>query len=172
MYKLIERAKDTKYITHYKKLEEDYDDPKILFKEMNETFYKETWNNIKQATAEKTKIKLYHEIYNTAETMPHTSLSLLCKSTKYQNIVTKYVMSSHELHCETGKWSRTPKGERYCKQCNEQVEEDLSHFIFNCARFQHIRASYPEFLLYNSLSDFFNWELGGIVLQKLHMERK
>ena len=172
LYNLIERAKDTKYIAHYRNLEAQHKDPTSLYKETNDKFYLQTWNNIKEATPEKSKMMLYHEIYNRSDNMPQNSLSLLCQNKKFQTILTQYIMSSHDLQCEVGKWTRTPKGERLCKQCDEHFEEDVSHFILHCKHFQHIRNSYPEFPKNDSLFNFFNWELSELVLHKLHMYRK
>ena len=55
-------------------------------------------------------------------------------------------MSSHDLESEKGRWSRTPKGVRYCEQCDENIEESLNHFLFDCKHFQHTRYSYPDYL--------------------------
>ena len=74
LYNLLERAKGTKYIAHYRDLEAPYTDQKSRYKEENETFYTHTWNNIKEATPDKTKMKLYHEIYNRAGNMPEKSI--------------------------------------------------------------------------------------------------
>ena len=55
-------------------------------------------------------------------------------------------------------------------QCNNQKEESLIHFIFKCERFENIREEYRHFP--SELHSFFNWELGALVLNKLHQQRK
>ena len=55
-------------------------------------------------------------------------------------------------------------------QCNNQKEESLIHFIFKCERFKNIREEYHNFP--SELHSFFNWELGALVLNKLHQQRK
>ena len=63
-------------------------------------------------------------------------------------------MSSHDLESEKGRWNRTPKGERFCKQCDDIVEESLRDFLFECKHFQHIRCSYPDYPKNKSLFRF------------------
>ena len=106
LYNLIERAKDTKYISYYKDLETQYNDPKRLFKEINDQFYQDTWKSIREATPEKSKIKLYSEIYNNAEAIPENSISLRCKYKKLQTVLSQYILSSYDLQCEKGRWAR------------------------------------------------------------------
>ena len=80
-------------------------------------------------------------------------------------------MSSHDLESEKGRWNRTPKGEIFCKQCNDNVEESLRHFLFECKHFQHIRCSYPDYPNNKSLFSFYNWEQSDFNLEKLHTQR-
>ena len=81
-------------------------------------------------------------------------------------------MYSHDLECEKAKWKRTPKEERYCKQCQDGVVENLQHFLFKCSYFDNIRNDYSTFPQDESLSSFFNWEYSELVLSKLHYQRK
>ena len=113
----------------------------------------------------------YHEIYSKEETLPQHSLSLK-SSNEFQRILTSYVMSSHNLECERGKWIRKPKGERYCRQCLTEDEEDLTHFLFECTYFQHIRNRYSCLPQNKSISNFFKWEHSEILLAKLHSHIK
>ena len=172
LYNLIERSKGTKYVKHYINLQTQYPSPKEAYETINSKFYLEKWNEIKQAEPQRTKMKTYHEIYDNANILPKYSLSLNRNNISVQSNLTSYVMSSHNLECEKGKWIRTPKGERYCKQCNNNIEEDLKHFLFECTYFQHIRNRYPEYPQNNSLFSFFNWEHSEVVLTKLHSHRK
>ena len=172
MSNLIEKAKSTKYVTHYKKLEERYETPENAYQSINSKFYEERWNEIRTATPEKTKMKTYHQIYQNADTLPHECLTTTEKNTKIQDILTSYILSSHNLETERGKWVRKSKGERYCKHCCIDVEEDLVHFLFDCEYFKSIRNSYSTFPEEKSTTSFFHWNQSGLALSKLHSNRK
>ena len=146
--------------------------PQKAFDEINTNFFIGLWNEIREAPHEKTKLNTYFRIYNSNYNMPGQSLSQKCNNTTFQNILTSYILYSHDLECEKGKWSRTPKGERYCKQCKDDVEEDLHHFLFKCTYFENIRKDYATFPQHESISSFFNWEHSEVVLSKLHYKRK
>ena len=76
LHNLIERATDTDYITHYKNLQGKFEPPRHAYNEINSKFFLDKWNEIKQAIPDKTKMRLYHEIYSKEETLPQHSLSL------------------------------------------------------------------------------------------------
>ena len=117
----------------------------------------------------KTKLKIYYLIYNT-NGLPENSYSLKCQNQNQQKFLSRYIMWLHDLESEKGRWNRTSKGARHCRQCDNDVEETLKHFIFDCRRFNQVRASYPDFP--TSLQDFFNWEYGNFILTTLHVQRR
>ena len=80
MNKLILRAGETSYIQHYQKLEAKYDDPKSAFESINKELYTASWNEVRNASEEKTKIKLYHKIHNCSIVLPENSHSLKCQN--------------------------------------------------------------------------------------------
>ena len=67
MYNLISRARDTKYLTHYKNLERNYENGEQAFNTLNDKFYEESWKKIMEANITNTKLKTYHQIYNNCE---------------------------------------------------------------------------------------------------------
>ena len=164
---LLDRAKSTAYIKHYKLLDSTYDDENSLYNEVNDEYYRVLWQEITTATPAQSKLHLYHTIYNT-DTIPQNSLSLDCFS-KFQQVLTTYLTSSHHLESETAKWNRVQRGEGLCKQCKNGEEESLDHFLFECTHFASTRDklnSYPE-----NVHEFFKWEFGAITLFQMHLDR-
>ena len=168
--KLLDRANTTGYIKHYKALEQKYRNGKELFNKMNDEFYGQIWKNIKDANNHKTKLKAYFDIYNESEKLPDTSLSLKIQSRRQQKTISLYIMSSHNLESEKGRWFNTPKHERVFRQCTSGLEETLNHFIFKCEKFHIVRTQYANFPISQRLTDFFN--LANCALEELHTARK
>ena len=171
MYNLISRARDTKYLTHYKNLEGNYENGEQVFNTLNDKFYEESWKKIMEANITNTKLKTYHQIYNNCENIPTQSLSLNSIGRKNQKIVSSYIMSSHELATETGRWSQTPKENRTCKQCNSDAVETLCHFLYRCNKFTHIRNHYVDYPYSENLAKFFSWKNYERILVELHSHR-
>ena len=161
---------------------------------MNDEFYGQIWKNIKEANNHKTKLKTYFDIYNESEKLPDNSLSLKIQSRRQQKTISLYIISSHNLESEKGRWSNTPKHERVCRQCtsglesekgrwsntpkHERVcrqctsglEETLNHSIFKCDKFHIVRTQYANFPISQRLIDFFY--LANCALEELHTARK
>ena len=136
------------------------------------SFFESMWRNLKDAGADKTKLKNYHEVYGNCETLPMTSLSLTVKKRFQQKIISSYIMSSHNLETEKGRWSNTPKTARVCKQCTSKSEETLQHFINECDRFNEIRNRNFNFPTSLQLSEFFNLPNCKTILEDLHTRRR
>ena len=171
LYNMIERARNTKYIQYYIKLEAMYNDPQDAFKTLNSEYYKELWTQIRTATLEQSKLKTYHSIYNYSEIIPNQSLCLRTLNPLHNRVITKYITSSHNLQEEIGRWKRKPKGSRTCKQCTDNTDETILHFLFACDKFQHIRESHPNFPIVANLYEFFNWDQAPLVLYEMHNKR-
>ena len=169
-YNLINRANDTAYIKHYENLQSKYDNCDDVYNKLNSEFYKANWKKVTDADDSKTKLIAYLQLYNGKEVLPETSLSLLCKERSEQKILTSYITSSHNLETEKGRWSKTPKTERLCKQCESKSIETLHHFVFKCSKFKDIRRKY-KFPSSQQLPDFFGLNNSATILKELHYER-
>ena len=58
------------------------------------------------------------------------------KNIHYSLALLKFRISSHNLHIETGRYSRpnkTPVNERFCHYCSSQAVEDEPHFLLDCS---------------------------------------
>ena len=67
---------------------------------------------------------------------------LLCiRNYKIRNALTKFRLSSHVLNVEKGRHTRpkTALEERICTNCNQDVEEDEYHLLFNCSLYDEQR---------------------------------
>ena len=55
----------------------------------------------------------------------------------------RFIMSSHHLHIETGRWKRpepTPIERRYCFNCLGKVEDEY-HMLFECGVYEDLRKT-------------------------------
>ena len=156
MYNFISRARDTKYLTH-KNLERNYEKGEQVFNTLNDKFDEDSWKKIMEANITNTKLKTYHQIYNNCEYLPTQSLSLKSIERKNRKIISSYIMSSHELATEAGRWSQIPKENRKCKQCNSDAVETLCHFLYRCNKFTHIRNHYVDYPYSENLAKFVFW---------------
>ena len=164
MYNLITRVEQTKYIKHYRELERCYITPINAFKTLNNKFYNEIVESVKNCKPEQSKLNTYKNIYG--DSLANRSISVGIANETRQKLVIKYIVSSHNLACETSKWQGNDKS---CKQCNLPVWETLEHFIFDCDAFSDIRRRYDDFP--SDLKCFFTWELSDEVLELLHEQR-
>ena len=166
--KLIVKANKTTYIKHYMKLEEKYQDPRSLYENINNEHYENMWKIINTANSSKSKLHLYNIIYG-KKSIPKSSLSL-DSTTRFQQLLTRYITSSHNLESEIAKWRRVPKGQRFCKQCTEKEDDTIYHFLFKCEAFNEIREDMSYFP--KDIHNFFKWEYCLIILNKMHSRRK
>ena len=165
MHNLITRAGKTKYIKHYQDLERKYLTADNAYKIINDKFYYDILNSVKNCKQEQTKLSTYKSIYG--ENLSKTSLTLGTNNVMHQKLFSKYILSSHNLACETSKWKGNNKS---CKQCDSGDWETLEHFLFDCAASRNITNLYNDFPV--DLMSFFEWRHSGEVLEILHKQRK
>ena len=55
--------------------------------------------------------------------------------------LTRFLLSSHSLHVETGRWNRppTPPERRFCHICTSKIEDEF-HMVFECQLYNELRA--------------------------------
>ena len=156
---------------------------------LTELGYSEAWNtqemNERELFALKEKIYKGHmdkclENINDSERNPKlrtyklfkTEFKLETHLTYPQNVnhmlaLTKFRISSHNLHIETGRYTRpmkTPVSERVCLYCSDGTIEDEMHFVLHCIfyveeRHKLIEActeNIPDFEDMDSRSKFIN----------------
>ena len=164
---MIKRAGKTQYIQHYVKLEQLYKSPHNAFKTLNKTYYDDLINSVINCKAEQTKLIIYKSIYNICTIMECESISLTTEKEEQRKLISKYILSSHKLASETGKWRDS---DRNCKKCNEDVSENLEHFLFNCNAYSSIRERYESYP--SDLKSFFKWEFRSELLELLHNQRE
>ena len=106
-------ADGTKYIKHYREVERKYPTPENAFKILNDKFYNNILVSVQNCRVEQSKLCMYENIYG--EKIAKTSISLNTHNIIHQKLFTKYILSSHNLACETSKWRGNNK---CCKQCD------------------------------------------------------
>ena len=75
---------------------------------------------------------------------------------KYRSLVTRWRLSCHKLHIETGRYKspKLPREARFCKQC--LVVEDEQHALFTCKAHYFVRLRHNEVLSNSSVSALLN----------------
>ena len=80
------------------------------------------------------------------------------KNPLYRQSLCKLRISAHNLHVETGRWTRIPINSRLCILCNEDHIEDEFHFLLVCPAYHHIRVTYIPTYYYHfpTIDKFYN----------------
>ena len=74
----------------------------------------------------------------------HVTLQFyLCKPIPMhiKKYITKIRLSSHNLHVESGRTNNTPRSERKCFFCNNDIEDEF-HFVLMCPVYVDLRKKY------------------------------
>ena len=165
MYNLVKRAEKTNYIKHYRNLETLYGTPHNAYETINREFYNEQISIVENCRDEQSKLKTYKTIYDIRNTT--ITVTLNNKDEELRQILTRYVVSSHNLASELGKWSEHDKN---CKKCSLEVPETLCHFLIECDAYENIRSIFDYFP--SDLRGFFEWEHCGQAITLLHQKRE
>ena len=165
--KLISRAEKTLYIKHYiNYIKKCFKSPDNAFETLNGNFYDELLKTVINCKDEQTKFQLYKNIYNIRDNIPSDSITLTIENENRRKLLTKYIVSSHNLVSETSKWLENGK---CCKKCTTREEETLNHFIFDCSAYRNIRSRFSDFPA--DLTSFFVWKHKAEVIELLHNQR-
>ena len=117
-------SEQTNFLKHYVELDARYADSKMLKSQlMNEVRLK-----IKDLASDidnHYKYRIYMEMNPDLVKPP-----VLNRSDVIGKCITKFRAGSHNLRIETGRWSRTPRDDRLCTNCNELGDE--YHAVYDC----------------------------------------
>ena len=72
--------------------------------------------------------------------------------------LTKLRTSNHRLAIETGRWTKTERENRLCKQCTQNEIEDENHFLFKCQKYSDERLLTFQFIKSQCNVDLFDEE--------------
>ena len=81
---------------------------------------------------------LYKHIVNTISLQIYLQK---CIPKKYVKYLTMFRFSSHSLAIETGRYQGILNGNRVCKYCKDDIEDEF-HFILKCPTYQNFRSKY------------------------------
>ena len=76
------------------------------------------------------------------------------KNDSLRKHVSRFRLSSHSLEIEVGRFNGTPRANRICKLCNQQVIESEFHFLLSCPLYRNIRNKYVRFTSWPTLRKF------------------
>ena len=60
----------------------------------------------------------------------------------YKTCITRYIIISHVLNRESGRYFNIVRNERICTMCNTKSVKDEYHFILECDGYSDIRCKY------------------------------
>ena len=94
---------------------------------------------------------LNENVFTTEELVPFMILYA-----KYKIALTRFRLSSHELHIERGRYENVPRDERFCKCCNMSQIESEYHFLLACPLYTELRRKIfkPYFCHWPNLNKF------------------
>ena len=78
--------------------------------------------------------------YRLFKSVPGIEPYLYITNRNHRQALTRFRLSAHHLHIETGRWSKTPVENRICKMCDNQDIEDEQHFLLSCPSFSELRT--------------------------------
>ena len=61
---------------------------------------------------------------------------------KLRKCLTQFRLSSHNLDIEVGRYNNTPRENRLCKLCSQNVVESEYHFLLCCSLYSSLRREY------------------------------
>ena len=61
---------------------------------------------------------------------------------KRRKTLTRFRLSLHRLFIETSRYNGTPRNERKCVLCTQNVCESEYHFLLYCSLFEELRTKY------------------------------
>lgn len=147
-----------------------------------------TKGDIKKYVQEKVKVSMWtkqigrkkqYYITHLNSSWDHAQKSYLGADIKWKAkmLMAQLRTSSHQLRCETGRWSRPKEewDERICYLCNMDLVETEWHYIMECPAYEDIRVNYRDTTLtVDSLTSLFEEERLAklaVYLTKIHSRR-
>ena len=75
---------------------------------------------------------------------------------KLRREFSRFRLSSHQLAIEKGRYNNTPREQRKCTCCNQNVIENEYHFLLVCQAYRQLRIKYfkPYFCSFPTLNKF------------------
>ena len=118
-------TKNTKFLNHYRELDEQYTDSDCLIKKYVDEM-KRTMQRLSSDKEKHYKYWVYMQINPELTKSP-----FLNRIDPIGKAMIKFRLGSHKLKIETGRWNRTPRAERLCTTCCELGDE--FHILYNCS---------------------------------------
>ena len=100
---------------------------KLIRKKLLDTWYDQRNENIDGKLCTYLKIKDHFGFENYLTCM---------KNPDQRKALCRLRISAHRLQIETGRYSKTPRSERFCKKCCTNEIEDETHFLCECQKLE------------------------------------
>ena len=121
------------------------------------------WNIIEQRLLDVCKQNMLANVSNSPKgliyqhVIDHFSLQFYLRKPiepTYKRFITRFRISAHNLHIETGRRRNIQRINRICQLCNLNEIEDEFHFILKCPLYQTLRTKYIKPYYYRRPSVF------------------
>ena len=113
--------------------------------------YSDVWH---EETSHISKLVNYAALKTDLSPLPHVSANL---PKSRRSLISRLLCGSLKLQIEVGRYSGTPREERYCELCKTGAVEDELHFLFDCVSSQDLRQDLynklPELLIQHRLTE-------------------
>lgn len=75
---------------------------------------------------------------------------------KFRTALTRFRLSSHNLHIERGRYENVPRHDRLCRCCNMNAIEDEYHFLLVCPLYIDLRRKFlkPHYCHWPNINKF------------------
>ena len=125
---------------------------KYTTKKVIPSYFVHNWKN-KLQNEEISRLITYKTVKNDFNPPKHLGLPY-----NLRKVISRIRCSNHQLAIEKGRHKnpKTPRGERLCRLCDEEIVEDEEHFLLNCTTFTQLRDHYDMNFL--NLPDILNMD--------------
>lgn len=130
-------------IIRYFNLCDKIDNPgkfKSCIKDSMKSKYKEWWaKSLKDS--DNGRLNFYSTVKHKFRDENYLQLPYFCQ----RRIIAKFRCSDHQLEIEKGRHKKpvkTPRDERFCRLCNNNLIETEEHFLAECKFYDHIKGKY------------------------------
>ena len=124
------------FYTTESEIEESKTPNNILFMRLKDQYQQTAFEEMRNSN----KLKFYGKL-KTRSGMEKYLTEIT--NTKHRTAITRFRMSSHNLHIEEGRFTSTSREDRICSLCRKDVEDE-THFLIKCPVYEDLKHHLTE----------------------------
>ena len=90
---------------------------------------------------------------NTKQSILQKTTATIILKRHQRSLIAKLRLGVLPINVEIGRYSNTPRDERYCPLCNKLEVEDEYHIFFKCQHYSELRKELIDFAI-NTIDNF------------------